>query len=605
MKTKTHFTRKNFIALALVYFYTLLVLVSALLCDGHNPIGLKDSANLIKKIGTIFSFPIINGSAGAYILLCCFLVYTLIFVMAFIYEMRLAKYYENKIFKKKWVLIYISTFILSYGLSFGIGIIAQYPYDAQYIKNSFLFLLEANVVGLVLFVAIVTILTALVSLIINIKNIDKPFLFNAKRVKDVEEMEEEREVKEKQESLRQGELAKAFGEDTSKTTTVTGMASGPITSLDSKEVALSESSHVFPGLWTIDLIVESEREKIFNLEGITLKRVCEQFRKFLAKNHKLYFSIETIRQFVASLSASRLIILEGLSGTGKSSLARYFPKFLEEDVYFEAVQATWRDRTSLLGYYNDFSKKYNETEFLKHLYHASFKENRLNVMVLDEVNISRVEYYFADFLSVLEYPMDMWKLKIMQIPHNFDTPKHLSDGVLKIPHNTWFIATANKDDSTYTITDKVYDRAMRIKFDTLNEPFEVKEEVDTLPISYEGLITLFENAYNDPSNRLDEEDKAKFKLLTDFTYETFEITFGNRVYKQLDSFTATFVECGGNKVDALDFIFASKIISKLDGRFEEYIKQGLLDLKHLIIQTYGKNSFQMTIKEIDKLIRKL
>ena len=82
MKTKTHFTRKNFIAIALVYFFVILVLLSALLCDATNPIGLKESANIVKKISKIFSFPDINGSTGAYILLSCVLVYILIFVSA-------------------------------------------------------------------------------------------------------------------------------------------------------------------------------------------------------------------------------------------------------------------------------------------------------------------------------------------------------------------------------------------------------------------------------------------------------------------------------------------------------------------------------------------
>lgn len=606
MKTKTHFTRKNFIALALVYFYVLVVVITALLLDGKNPIGIKENANLILKIGSIFSFQTINGSAGAYILLFTLLIYMLLFVTAFIYEMRLAKYYENKIFKKKWVLIYVATFLICLVLGLGIGLVAQYPYNPTYIKNSFLFLLQAMLIGLLIFVIISSIIVATVSLVINIKNIDKPFFFSKKRVKDVEEMEDEREVQESIDKKKQGDLAQTFGENP-QTPVVSGVATGAgqLTVGDSLNVIPSETSHVFPGLTTIDLIVESEREKIFNLDGITLKRVCEQFRKYLAKNHSLYFSISTIRQFIASLSASRLVILEGLSGTGKSSLARYFPVFLEEEAYFESVQATWRDRSALLGYFNDFSKKYNETDFLKHMYHMTFKEDRLNVMVLDEVNISRVEYYFADFLSVLEYPMDMWKLKIMQIPYGFETPKHLNDGVLKIPHNTWFIATANKDDSTFTITDKVYDRAMRIKFDTLNEPFIVNEDIDTLPISYEGLTSLFDEAYANSENRLDEEDLNKFKLITDFTYETFEITFGNRVYKQMDKFIATFVECGGSKEDGLDFIYSSKIISKLDGRFEEYIKQGLIDLKHLIEKTYGKTSFVLTIREINKLIRKL
>jgi len=331
-----------------------------------------------------------------------------------------------------------------------------------------------------------------------------------------------------------------------------------------------------------------------------------RFRNYLANKEKLYFDQKTINAFISGMSASRLIILEGLSGTGKSSLARYFSEFINEKSYFEQVQATWRDRTALLGYYNDFSKTYNETEFLKRLYTETYFLNHINIMVLDEINISRVEYYFADFLSIMEYPLSDWKLKIMQLPYDFDAPKNLTDGVLQIPSNTWFIGTANKDDSTYTITDKVYDRAITISFDDRNVPFEVNaDESGSITLSYNRLLSLFKEAQDNSSFNLSKEDLDKLFVLTDFTYNTFDITFGNRIMNQIMLFTPVFVSTGGTKEDALDFIFARKVIAKLEGRFEDYIKQGLLDLKSLIEKTYGKDSFNETNHIIDKLLRKL
>ena len=337
----------------------------------------------------------------------------------------------------------------------------------------------------------------------------------------------------------------------------------------------------------------------------SLEELCNNFRLYLAKQEGLYFDIETIRAFISGLAASRLIILEGLSGTGKSSLARYFSDFIGEESYFEAVQATWRDRSSVLGYYNDFSKSYNETEFLKRMYKYTYRKNHINIMVLDEVNISRVEYYFADFLSILEYPVDKWKLKIMQLPYQFDAPVHLEDGILQIPSNTWFIATANKDDSTFTITDKVYDRAITISFDDRNEEFKVNQEVKPIKLSYNGLRVLFRNALAIKENALNAEDKRKFKLITDFIFDTFDLTFGNRINTQIDLLVPIYVSCGGSKESALDFMLSRKVISKLQGRFEDYIKQGLIDLRNLISKTYGKDAFPLTNREINKLIKKL
>ncbi|MBR2505473.1 MAG: hypothetical protein IKB70_00830 [Bacilli bacterium] len=607
MKTKTHFTRKNFIAIALVYFFVILVLLSALLCDATNPIGLKESANIVKKISKIFSFPDINGSTGAYILLSCVLVYILIFVSALIYEMRLAVYYEGKALKKKWVLIYVTTFFITTILGFGIGLVAQYPYEAKYIGNSFLFLLQAMLVGLLLFAALGSIIFSICSLYINFKHINEPFKFFGGRVKEVEEMEDEREIRDREIAKEQGDLAASFGEGETEIITKEVSSGGgqvSISNTDDTKV-IGDKERVFPGLSTIDLIAKAEREKLFSLDGVDLKRVVNQFRNYLAKQKGIYFDLNTLRAFIAGLATTRIIILEGLSGTGKSSLARFFSDFIEEESYFEAVQATWRDRSAILGYFNDFSKTYSETEFLKRLYHSTYRLNHVNVMVLDEVNISRVEYYFADFLSILEYPMDKWKIKIMQLPYDFEAPEHLNDGILKIPHNTWFILTANKDDSTYTITDKVYDRAITINFSNRNESFTVDGNSETLPISYEGLTYLFDDAINNMDNHLSEEEVKNFKTIIDFTYDTFEITFGNRINHQIERFVPVFYQAGGNKNDALDFIFSRKVISKLEGRFEDYIKQGLLDLKRLILKIYGKDNFTLTLKEIDKLLRRL
>lgn len=608
---KTHFTRKNFISLALIYFYLILVVLAGLLCDATNPLGIKESMNFVKQIGLTFGFPAMNGSLGGWILVCCFLIYILLFSAAFIYEMRLAKYYNDKIFTKKWVLVYVATFFITFGLAITIGMVAQYPYDSTYIGASFLFLLQAIVVGLVIYAVLGTIVLAICGLYVNIKNIDKPFKWFGDRAEAITEMEKENQQSELEMLEEQGKLAESFGEVNENTniSAIGGSAGGGSGAGNSNGVSadalpLGEKERVFPGLCTIDYISESFRDEEFN-DNVDLATLCHEFRNYLARNEKLYFDIGTIRSFISGLAASRLIILEGLSGTGKSSLARYFSEFIGESSYFEAVQATWRDRTSILGYYNDFSKTYNETEFLKRLYQASFKENNINIMVLDELNISRVEYYFADFLSVLEYPVDKWVLKIMQLPYDFETPKHLTDGVLKIPANTWFIGTANKDDSTYTITDKVYDRAITISFDDRNDEFAVTEEVKKHKISFNGLTALFNKAINNKAYGLTDKDRKLFKVLTDFTYDKFDLTFGNRINHQIDLLTPVYVACGGKKEDALDFMFSRKVVAKLSGRFEDYVKQGLIDLKTLITKTYGNEEFPKTIKEINKLLRKL
>lgn len=603
---KTHFTRKNFITISLIYFFLVLVLFSALCLDDS---GIFNTNNPIAQIGNAFGIEVYNGSFQFYILLACFIIYVLLFSCSFIYEIRLAKYYEENAWSKKRLIVYGVTFLICVVLCFGIGLVSQYPYDLEIIKNNFIYLGMSIVIGFILFIMLASFIFGICLLVVNFKNIDKPFKFFGKRVKEIEEQELNELRKEEELLHEQGDLAMAFGESdsdnaTSSVINTTGN-NGIGNYISSSNETLSDKEKVFPGLCSIDVINEANREEDFYDEDITLNDLVLNFRNYLAKKEKLYFDIHTIRAFISGLSSSRLIILEGLSGTGKSSLARYFSEFISEESYFEPVQATWRDRTNLLGFYNDFSKTYNETEFLKRLYDSTYKLNHINLMVLDEVNISRVEYYFADFLSILEYPIDKWKLKIMQLPYDFEPPKHLEDGIINIPFNTWFIATANKDDSTFTITDKVYDRAITISFDEQNIPFEVNEDAAPIKLSYDHLISLFNEAYNNKEFSLNNEDLIKFRSLINFTYNTFDITIGNRIMHQLDTFVPTYVASGGSKIEAIDFMFSRKVISKLDGRFEDYIKNGLLDLKQLINKTYGENSFVHTFEVIDRLIRKL
>lgn len=604
---KTHFTRKNFIAIALSYFYVLLIVLTAICLDGNNPV-MKNN-NPIQKISFAMGFPKINGSAGAYMLLICVSIYILIAIAAFIFEMRLAKYYDNKIFTRKWVGIYIGTFVILMGLAFGLGSIAQYPYEIEYVKNSYLFLANSALLALIFFVVFGILITAIVSLYVNFKHIDEPFRFFGNRTKALEEEEKEKEEEELAALDEQGKLAESFGESSTPLKAGVGgfggNGSGSSTGILGPEGQnIGEKEKVFPGLCTIDLAEGARKNTLFE-DDMTLRDLCHNFRNYLAKAEGLYFSIDTIRAFISGLASSRLIILEGLSGTGKSSLARYFSEYISEESFFEAVQATWRDRSAILGYYNDFSKSYNETEFLKRLYKYNYQKDHVNIMVLDEVNISRVEYYFADFLSILEYPKDKWKIKLMQLPYSFEAPDKLQDGVLKIPENTWFIATANNDDSTYTITDKVYDRAITIAFDDRNEEFEVADDVRKVKLSFSHLTSLFKEAQSHDENKLTAKERDNFKTITDFAFEKFDLTFGNRINNQINQLVPVFVECGGTKEDALDFMFSRKVVSKLSGRFEEYIKQGLLDLKALIRKVYGKAAFPLTNKEIDRLVRKL
>ena len=106
------------------------------------------------------------------------------------------------------------------------------------------------------------------------------------------------------------------------------------------------------------------------------------------------------------MAVSRLIILQGMSGTGKSSLPRIFSEAISGFNRLIPVESSWRDRNELLGYYNDFNKKFNAKSFTIELYRSGKERCREipTFIVLDEMNLARIEYYFSDFLAILQEP---------------------------------------------------------------------------------------------------------------------------------------------------------------------------------------------------------
>ena len=361
---------------------------------------------------------------------------------------------------------------------------------------------------------------------------------------------------------------------------------------------------MFPSLTTIDLdMVDNPPIPTVSSE-LTLEEFVLQFQSFAINKHKIYYELPLIRSFLAGMAVSRLIILEGLSGTGKSMLPRMFCEFTGSKKFFSPVQATWRDKTDLLGFYSEFTKTFKTTDFLINLYDASYTD-KVNLMVLDEMNLSRIEYYFADFLSILEYPSEDWKVKVYEPDIGQELPSKLTGGYIQIPNNTWFIGTANTDDSTFTITDKVYDRAMVLDFKEKISPITSSYNSDPIQISSEALVNMFNEAKENINKCLSKDETDKFLKLCDFMRDAFDIRFGNRIMVQIQGYVPVYVALGGSKEEALDDIFATKIMRKLDGVFEDYIKDELAKLIALLHSLYGKGTFVQTERAIEKILKRL
>lgn len=362
--------------------------------------------------------------------------------------------------------------------------------------------------------------------------------------------------------------------------------------LDEEEVKeedptkLDDSIIRFSKLHAIDIAYKDYKVQVYN-NNFTLEELVELFRNFAASKLRLYYTTNMIRLFISALSATKLVILQGISGTGKTSLAYAWGKFIRRDAIIASVQPSWRDRTELFGYFNEFTKKFNETEVLKKMYEAGYTDD-VYVTVLDEMNIARVEYYFAEMLSILEMPTrEEWIIEL--VPSVWDSdPVRLKGGKLQIPGNMWYIGTINNDDSTFAVTDKVYDRAMPIDINDKGQVFE-PIDTDSMNINSSYLEGLFKQAKE--RHPLTEEMSQKINDMDDYVIKHFRIAFGNRIVKQMKDFVATFVECGGREVDAVDYYIARKILRKFEQLNLAYIRDEIDGFIEFLDKNFGKENF--------------
>ena len=332
-------------------------------------------------------------------------------------------------------------------------------------------------------------------------------------------------------------------------------------------------------------------------DSITLKRLCEEFRNFACNKLKLYYSIDDIRRFIAGLAVTKILILQGMSGTGKTSLAYAFGEFLENGSTVVPVQPMWKERTDLVGYYNEFTKRFNETKLLQKMYEANYSKD-IYITILDEMNIARVEYYFAEFLSLLELPNpDRRYLDVVSDEWDND-PIQLKGGQIKLPNNMWFIGTANNDDSTFAISDKVYDRAMVMNLDQKSEPF-IAPKTKPIHIRAEKFMELADEATKEYA--ITKRNMRRLEKLDEYMIKVFHITFGNRIMKQIKTYIPVYVGCGGEELDALDDILAKKVLRKLEMQNPVYIRSVVDEFCDYLDELFGENKMPLCKEYVQRL----
>lgn len=303
----------------------------------------------------------------------------------------------------------------------------------------------------------------------------------------------------------------------------------------------------------------------------------------LIKETGLLYTDNLIKRFAFSLLSKRFLILSGLAGSGKTQLALAFAHALAanqaKQVCVVSVGADWTNREPLLGFPNALQPNQYirpESGVLDLLIEANKEENQNKpfFLILDEMNMSYVERYFADFLSSMESheKMVLWngcKTYTNEEP-NDDTPSSIG-----LPKNLFIVGTINVDETTYMFSPKVLDRANVIEFKiSANEMLEFlteMKEIDRACINGKaaGMGSKFVELATD--KQLADNNEAK-KCLQNFFKELKEVNaeFGYRSATEIFRFISQAksnddTEQALTDKEILDAAIVQKLLPKLHG----------------------------------------
>ena len=280
----------------------------------------------------------------------------------------------------------------------------------------------------------------------------------------------------------------------------------------------------------------------------------------------LIYSPTLIKRLAFSLMAKPFVILSGLAGSGKTQLALAFAKCLseniEEQVCTVSIGADWTNREPLLGYPNALNKdEYVKPEsgVLQLLMRANADPSKPYFLILDEMNLSVVERYFADFLSAMESgeKIKLWDNETGNVPNEIELPK-----------NVFIIGTINVDETTYMFSPKVLDRANVIEFkiapDEMEDYLGKKVNIN-LKQAYSACADMAVDFVNKAKSPVEKDEKNKDVLLS-FFKELKEVNaeFGYRTVNEISRYLH-FADGDLEDDSAIDTAILQKLLPKLHG----------------------------------------
>lgn len=301
-----------------------------------------------------------------------------------------------------------------------------------------------------------------------------------------------------------------------------------------------------------------------------------------------FFSKELLTRYYLSLKVKPFVILSGISGTGKTKIAQLFAEYMcqsdlekenRQRIAFVAVRPDWMDHKGLLGYHNILNGKYHSTKLLDLLLDAAEEKDKPFFIILDEMNLAKVEHYFSDFLSIIESRTpdnpDGETIALHPFPVVEDEIGRKIPGKIHIPANVFFTGTVNVDESTYMFSPKVLDRANVIEFNEVNlHSYTGKAAEES-----RGIALNNGNVLNNLSETKSYHicGKADYLALPSYAKDYIEqihdllkednLHFGYRVANEIGKFVTLALKEAGDSCleDAVDIQILQKILPKLHG----------------------------------------
>jgi hypothetical protein len=323
-------------------------------------------------------------------------------------------------------------------------------------------------------------------------------------------------------------------------------------------------------------------------------------------------------RFIAALLTKRFCILTGLSGSGKTKIAEAFSQWItakSSQYALVAVGADWTSNENLLGYadaLNVGTYKLPANGVLELILEARDNPKKPYFLILDEMNLSHVERYFADFLSTMESQSAV--LSLHGATEDLKADKLLIPGKLPLPNNLFIIGTVNVDETTYMFSPKVLDRGNVIEFkasynqmsDFLGDPKQINlHAMEGQGVEYATTFTARSIADAEIKGLKDASDNDISVLLKNDLMEVFEslsgigAEFGFRTAKEIARFLVIHKELSGDDwqyVDALDAQVLQKLMPKLHGSARKL--EGVL----IALEAFAKNrDLPQTLEKIGRM----